>query len=244
MLSSGEKVAPAGKISRSNSDSELKFLLPVRRGPDSASQPSPKRIEIRETQTISVQTRRTTDLPPESPVEGESEEEVTRGPSAVAASGSTALDSNARVGREATRATPHSKPPSKGWTHFSDRIPDGFLNAVKKSADGAGSQSSSRRAAGSIMDESSKPPSPYCVSEAAPVLCRGGVRYTATIRDCYRAPLRRSFLAPAVSRLGQERTGGGVGRGSRFIAGNARHPGTRPIVLNFGWHANCVEFSG
>ena len=68
----------------------------------------------------------------------------------------------------------------------------------------------------------------FSLSEAAPVLCRGGARYTATIRDCHRAPLDRSFLVPAVFRLGRERTGRGVGRGTRFIAGNERHPGTRP----------------
>ncbi len=68
----------------------------------------------------------------------------------------------------------------------------------------------------------------FSVSEAAPVLCRGGARYTATIRDCHRALLRRSFLALAETGLGQERTGGGVDRGTRFIAGNAHHPGTRP----------------
>ena len=68
----------------------------------------------------------------------------------------------------------------------------------------------------------------FSVSEAAPVLCRGGARSTATICDCPRAPLHRSFLAPAVFRLGRERTGGGFGRGRRFIAGNAHHPGTRP----------------
>ena len=68
----------------------------------------------------------------------------------------------------------------------------------------------------------------FSVSEAAPVLCRGGARYTATIRDCHRAALHRSFLASAEFWLKRERTGGGVGRGTRFIAGNARHPGTRP----------------
>ena len=68
----------------------------------------------------------------------------------------------------------------------------------------------------------------FSVFEAAPVLCRGGARYTATIRNCHRAPLHRSFLAPAGTRPGRERTGGGVGRGTRLIAGNARHPGTRP----------------
>ena len=68
----------------------------------------------------------------------------------------------------------------------------------------------------------------FSVFEAAPVLCRGGARYTATIRNCHRAPLHRSFLAPAGTRPRRERTGGGVGRGTRFIAGNARHPGTRP----------------
>ena len=31
------------------------------------------------------------------------------------------------------------------------------------------------------------------VSEAAPVLCRGGARYTATIRNCRRAPPARPF---------------------------------------------------
>ena len=41
-------------------------------------------------------------------------------------------------------------------------------------------------------------------------------------------PLHRSFLALAVLWPGRERTGGGVGRGTRFIGGNAPHPGTRP----------------
>ena len=73
-----------------------------------------------------------------------------------------------------------------------------------------------------------KPGYLFSASEAAPVLCRGGARYTATIRNCHRAPLPRSFLAQAVFRLGRERTGGGVDRSTRYIAGNARHPGTRP----------------
>ena len=34
--------------------------------------------------------------------------------------------------------------------------------------------------------------------------------------------------SPGAPGLGRERTGGGVGRGTRFIAGNARHPGTKP----------------
>ena len=68
----------------------------------------------------------------------------------------------------------------------------------------------------------------FRVSEAAPVLCRGGARYTATIRDYHRAPLHRSFLPDAGARHRGERTGGGVGRGTRSIGGNARHPGTRP----------------
>ena len=37
-----------------------------------------------------------------------------------------------------------------------------------------------------------------------------------------------SRLSPGAPGLRRERIGGGVGRGTRFIAGNVRHPGTRP----------------
>ena len=63
---------------------------------------------------------------------------------------------------------------------------------------------------------------------AAPVLCRGGARYTSTIRDWHRTPPPvPSRPSPGAPGLGREGTGG-VCRGTRCVARNALHPGTRP----------------
>ena len=63
---------------------------------------------------------------------------------------------------------------------------------------------------------------------AAPVLCRGVARYTATIRNWQRTPPARLF-SPQSRRSGTvaRRDGRGVGRGTRCVARSARHLGTR-----------------
>jgi hypothetical protein len=59
----------------------------------------------------------------------------------------------------------------------------------------------------------------FSVSEAAPVLCRGGARYTATIRNCRRAPPPvPSLPSPGAPGLGREGTGGGARRQLRIVA--------------------------
>ncbi len=83
----------------------------------------------------------------------------------------------------------------------------------------------------------------FSVSEAAPVLCRGGARYETTICDRHHTPLHPSSLHAFETRMGGERKGGGEGRGNRCGARNVRHPGTRPGQPAIESNAKHLRFS-
>ena len=79
------------------------------------------------------------------------------------------------------------------------------------------------------FDIPTPPPDRYLfsVSEAVPGL---STAYSLQYAIATAQPSTGPFSPPDPTRRvwGRERTGGGVGRGTRVIAGNVRHPGTRP----------------